>query len=349
MPTIDAAQLEALCATILGAAGVSSAAAHSVAAHLVENDLRGVESHGCSRLPTYLRLIAERTINPKAEPTCKAVAGAQVLKVDGRGGFGIPAMEQALEALSQAVEDTALAAAGIVNVGHTGRIGAYAERAAERGSFAFICGGGNHLRFHNVAPHGGRKGVLGTNPFALALPGGERGPLVVDFATSATAQGKVMMARNTGAALPEGLILDQKGRPSTDPNDFYDGGALLPAAGPKGGGLALIAELIGEALLGPPHEFNWLFVMMKVEAFRELGAYGADAEAFLARVRACPPQEGFERVNLPGELERERAAQRRQDGIVIDETIWDGIAEAAGKVGIDPIPSLDDKDSSHGA
>ena len=110
-----------------------------------------------------------------------------------------------------------------------------------------------------------------------------------------------------------------------------------------------IAELIGEALLGSPHEFNWLFVMMKVEAFRELGAYGADAEAFLARVRACPPQEGFERVNLPGELERERAAQRRQDGIVIDETIWDGIAEAAGKVGIDPIPSLDDKDSSHGA
>jgi hypothetical protein len=145
------------------------------------------------------------------------------------------------------------------------------------------------------------------------------------------------------------LILDKKGRPSTDPNDFYDGGALLPAAGPKGSGLALIAELVGEALLGPPHEFNWLFVMMKVEAFRELGAYGADAEAFLARVRACPPQKGFERVNLPGELERERAAQRRQDGIVIDETIWDGIAEAAGKVGIDPIPSLDDKGSSHGA
>jgi LDH2 family malate/lactate/ureidoglycolate dehydrogenase len=75
--------------------------------------------------------------------------------------------------------------------------------------------------------------------------------------------------------------------------------------------------------------------MMKVEAFRELGAYGADAEAFLARVRACPPREGFERVSLPGELERERAAQRRQDGIVIDEKIWDGIAEAARKVGIE--------------
>ena len=97
MPTIDAAQLESLCATILGAAGVSSAAAHSVAAHLVENDLKGVESHGCSRLPSYLRQIAERTINPKAEPSCQAVAGAQVFKVDGRGFFGIPAIEQALD------------------------------------------------------------------------------------------------------------------------------------------------------------------------------------------------------------------------------------------------------------
>ena len=137
--------------------------------------------------------------------------------------------------------------------------------------------------------------------------------------------------------LPEtkDLILDHQGRASTDPDDFYDGGALLPAAGPKGGGLALIAELIGEALLGPPHEFNWLFIMMKVEAFRELGAYGATAEAFLARVRACPPQAGFERVELPGELEREWAVQSRRKGIVIDDKIWDGIAQAAQKVGID--------------
>jgi LDH2 family malate/lactate/ureidoglycolate dehydrogenase len=331
MPTIDAAKLDALCATILGAAGVSSATAHSVAAHLVENDLRGIESHGCSRIPYYLGLIAERSLKPKAEPRCEAVAGARVLKVDGGRGFGIPAMELALEA----VEETALAAAGIVNVGHTGRIGAYAEQAAERGCFAFICGGGNHRAWPNVAPHGGRKGVVSTNPYALALPGGTRGPLVVDFATSAIAQGKVMVARDKGAALPEGLLLDRKGRPSTDPNDYYDGGALLPAAGPKGGGLALVAELVGTALLGPPHEFNWIFVMMKVEAFRELGAYGADAEAFLARVRACPPQKGFERVSVPGELERERAAQRRRDGIAVDDAIWTGIGEAARTVGID--------------
>ena len=336
MPTIDAAELEALCATVLGAAGVRSGEARAIAAHLVENDLKGVESHGCSRIPSYLRRIADGTIDPKAEPACTELAGPGVLKVDGRRGFGIPAMERALEALSQAVEVTTLAAAGIVNVGHTGRIGAYAERAAERGSFAFICGGGAHRLWSNVTPYGGRKGVMSTNPYALALPGGDRGPLVVDFATSAVAQGKVMVARDKGAALPEGLILDRQGRPSTDPNDFFDRGALLPAAGAKGSGLALIAELIGAALLGPPHELNWLFVMMKVEAFRALGAYAADAEAFLASVRACPPQAGLERVSLPGELERDRAARRRRDGIVIDDRIWDGIAEAARKVGIEP-------------
>ena len=334
MPTIDAEKLEALSATILGAAGVSSATAHSVAAHLVENDLRGVESHGCSRIPSYLRQIADRSIQPKAEPRCAAVAGANLLTVDGGQGFGIPAMERALEALTEAVEETALAAAGIVNVGHTGRLGAFAEQAAERGCFALICGGGNR-DYHRVAPYGGRAGRLGTNPYALALPGGARGPLVVDFATSAAAQGKVMVARDTGKALPEGLILDKEGRPSGDPNAFYDGGVLLPAAGPKGTGLALVAELLGVALLGPPHEFNWLFVMMKTDAFRAPGDYGATAEAFLASVRACPPQEGFERVDLPGELERSRAAQRRQDGLVIDDAIWDGIVQAARKVGIE--------------
>ena len=315
---------------------MSSAAARSVAAHLVENDLRGIESHGCSRIPSYLRMIAEGAINPKAEPTCEAVVGTRVLRIDGHRGFGIPAMERALEALGEAVEASALAAAGIVDVAHTGRIGAYAEAAAERGCLAIICGGGNHQKFPSVAPFGGRRGIVGTNPYSLALPGGEHGPLVVDFATSAAAQGKVMVARDKGTTLPEGLILDRTGRPSSDPNDFYDGGALLPAAGPKGGGLALVAELIGEALLGPPHELNWLFIMMKVEAFRDLGAYRADAEAFLARVRDCPPQEGFERVSLPGELERERAARRRQAGIVVDDKIWGGIAEAARKVGIEP-------------
>jgi len=336
MPTIDAARLEALCATILGAARVSSAAARSVAAHLVQNDLKGVESHGCSRIPSYLRAIAEGAINPKAEPTCEAVVGSRVLRIDGHRGFGIVAMERTLEALSEAVEARALAAARIVNVAHTGSIGAYAEQAAERGCLAIICGGGNHRTFHNIAPFGGRKGVLGTNPFSLAMPGSERGPLVVDFATSATAQGKVMMARDKSMALPEGLILDREGRPSTDPKDFYAGGALLPAAGPKGGGLALVAELIGEALLGPTHEFNWLFIMLKIAAFRDPGAYAADAEAFLAGVRDCPPLDGFERVILPGELERERAARGRREGIVVDDRIWAGIAEAARTVGIEP-------------
>ena len=158
----------------------------------------------------------------------------------------------------------------------------------------------------------------------------------LDFATSATAQGKVMMARNTGKRLPAGLILDREGRASTDPQDFYDGGALLPAAGPKGSGLALIAELLGSALLGPPHEFNWLFIMMKAEAFRGPGEYGSAAEAFLAEVRGCPPQEGFERVAVPGELERDRAARRRREGIAINAEIWTRLTEAARKVGIEP-------------
>jgi LDH2 family malate/lactate/ureidoglycolate dehydrogenase len=260
-------------------------------------------------------------------------------------------MERAVEVLATELETAWIAAAGIVNVAHTGRIGAFAERiaagptaagptaagptAAGRGCLALILGGGGHATFANVAPFGGTRGVHSTNPYALALPGGRHGTVVVDFATSATAQGKLMVARMKGEAVPEGLILDKTGRPTTDPRDFYDGGALLPAAGPKGYGLGLLAELIGSALLAAPHEFNWLILALKLKAFRDPADYAAAAEAYLARVKACPPAEGFSEVHLPGEIERVTEAERRRDGIPLGDDVWAEILAAGRGVGVE--------------
>ena len=251
MPTIPHDRLERFAAQALRPAGAPGDIATAVAAHLVEANLKGVDSHGVIRLAPYLAEIAEGGIMADARSAVTREAPAYAL-VDGGGGFGIPALDHAAAIAADKAAQGGVAAVGVVRCGHTGRIGHYAERIAARNQFGLVLGGGGHRRWPMVAPHGGARRVLGTNPYAFALPGGRRGPVVVDFATSATAQGKLAIKRETCEALPDGWILDREGRPSTVAEDFYRGGMLLPAAGPKGYGMALIAELAGAAIAGRP-------------------------------------------------------------------------------------------------
>ena len=215
------------------------------------------------RIAYYLALFGTEFIDPRASPTVTDDGGS-LIHVDGADGFGIPAMELAVEHLADAAPRHGLVAATVTRCGHTGRIGAYADALADHDLMALILGGGGHEIWPAVAPFGGAQGLLGTNPYAYAMPGGCHGNVVVDFATSATAQGKLAVARANGEPAPEGQIIDTAGRPSRNVEDFYDGGAILPAAGPKGYGMSLIAELVGFALLPQPLEFNWLVIAIDI-------------------------------------------------------------------------------------
>lgn len=327
MPRFAPDDLQRFASDVLAAAGASPPVAAAVAAHLVDCNLKGVDSHGVGRIPSYLKLIGEGYIDPAAVPAVQR-DDPQVVRVDGGGGFGIVAMEAALDALLAPESAMTIAVAGITNVAHTGRIGAYAERAAAANRFALVTGGGAYGKIRYVAPFGGAEAFYSTNPYALALPGGRHGPVVADFATSATAQGKLMLSRAKGETVEPGLIIDKAGAPTIDPERFYDGGAILPAAGPKGYGLALIAELLGVALLGPRHEFNWLMIVIDIARMQDPGDYNAAAETLLAQIKAVQPSPGFEEVCLPGELEERRAAERRRDGVPVDAQVWEGIAAA---------------------
>ena len=293
-----------------------------------------MESHGIMRVLQYAEQMQSGYLDPTAE--ARAFQDARgVTRVEGGGGVGIPAMQLAYETGMQEARERGISALSIRHAGHTGRHGAFADMAAEQ-SFLTICmGGGNRGTWRQVAPYGGARAKLPTNPWCAGLPGGALGPVVLDFATSKIAGGWIYAAQSAGALLPEGCVIDRDGNPTRDPEDYFNGGAILPAGAQKGYALALVAELIGEAMLGPSTtECNWLLITLDATRFREAPAMQAAAEEVLDDLRSCPPAPGFDRVEIPGERERNHRAASNGQAAVPEET-WAQILALAETLGLE--------------
>jgi len=308
--------------------------AAEVSAHLVDSDLSGVESHGVWRILQYAQYYDSGYLTARSLPAIvQNAAGAWL--VNGHGGIGIPAMSLATKDVVKRAQADGMAAIALQHVGHTGRLGAFAEYAANQGCLAIIIGGGGRENWRLVAPYGGRKALMSTNPYAIGIPGGERGPVIVDFATSAAAAGWVYGARIAGTTLPDGILIDKEGNPSNDPQAYFDGGAIVTAGGAKGYALSVAAEMIAEAMLGPATtECNWLILALRCSLYREPTAMQSIAEDILAEFRSCPPAPGFEKVEIPGE--REAGARKRNcdQPISMPVKTWEQMRELAGESGV---------------
>lgn len=328
---VAAAEATDLVEQIFRCAGCGEGTARTVAEHLVDSNLCGVESHGLMRVLQYVEQFETGTMRADATPRVR-ITGQGVHEVDGGGGIGIPAMHLAVEHGCGAAKETGMSVLAIRNVGHTGRLGTFAESAAANGYLTIIIGGGNRRKWRQVAPYGGRRAVLPTNPYCIGIPGGERGPVVLDFATSKIAGGWVYAARSAEAQLPEDSVIDAEGHPTRDPEDYFRGGAILPAGGAKGYALSVVAEMIGEAMLGPATiESNWLLITLDTRRYREPSAMQVVAEEILAELRDCPPAPGFDRVEVPGERERDRRAASNGK-IAGPEQTWKQIRELAERL-----------------
>ena len=325
--SVPVAQARACAIQILLSGGCDTERAEAIADHLTDAELCGVESHGLMRALQYRDEFRRGYLVANVAPEVNMGPGATV-HVDGRGGIGILALKAGTEAGIRAARSFGVAAVAVRNTGHTGRLGAFAEHAAQAGCLFIACGGGARERWRMVAPHGGSKAVLPTNPWCLGIPGGAHGPVVLDCATGQIAGGWIYAARRAGATLPEGSVLDRDGRPTTDPADYFDGGAILPKGGALGYGLATMGELICDAMLGPARvECNTFILVVDSARYRDAGPMQHAAEVILSELRNCPPAEGFDRVEVCGE----REAMQRKGRVTVElpARTWDALQDAA--------------------
>jgi len=320
----------------------------AVADNLIEANLTGHDSHGIGMLPRYAAAFLEGGLTPNAQVQVVHDAGA-LLRLDGQAGFGqvIGRQAMAMGIARARAHGTAIVALG--NSHHLGRIGAWAEQVAAAGliSLHFV----NVIARPIVAPFGGAKAGFGTNPFTAGVPLPGRPPFILDFATSRIAQGKTRVAYNQGKPVPEGCLIDDQGRPTTDPkwSVVPPSGAILTFGEHKGYGLAVLCELLGGALAGGlvGHREDgsrmrvlngMLSVLIDPAALGAPQAPRAEAEmaAFIESMLGAPAREGFERVLVAGDPERRMRAERSAVGVPVDATTWRQILDAASSLGVPP-------------
>jgi ureidoglycolate dehydrogenase (NAD+) len=298
-----------------------------VADGLVWANLRGIDGHGISRLPFYLRMIERGEINVAAKPTLDQDRAATFV-LDGGRGFGPVAMMQAIALATERAAKAGVCFGLVRDTTHTGAIGRYVQWMAERGCAAMIMGAGPAF----VAYHGARVASLGTSPIAIAVPRGD-GAIILDMATSAISNGTILQARATGASLPSNSALTKEGEPTTDPNRAE---ILLPLGGAKGSGLGFMFEMLASVLAAAPIQASALgperrkslsqniaILAVDVAAFRPVADFARDADALAAVIKSLPLQPGFDEIRLPGERAARTEAARRKSGIPISEKLWE--------------------------
>jgi LDH2 family malate/lactate/ureidoglycolate dehydrogenase len=339
MPKLRAQELEALTSAIFKAAGSPDDVAERLGLALVGSNLMGVDSHGVVQIPLYVEWVRQGQVEPGANvEVVRETPNIAIL--DGHWGFGQVTAQKGMQLAIEKAKRNQISLVGLINCNHIGRLGEYTMMAMAEGLIGIVVANAGP---EEVAPFGGAERVFDTNPISVAVPAAKAHPFLLDYATSACAEGKLRVARNKGARIPEGWILDKDGKPSTDPNDFYEGGVILPFGGHKGYALALLVDLLGGALTcagctSLPEYGGGNGVLMgaiDVEAFRPLDEFIENADRLFTRVRQSKPMPGVSEILIPGEPEFRERKIRERDGIPIDDTTWTKILGVAGELQVD--------------
>ena len=358
---IPAEELEPFARDIVAAYGASDEAAEQVAESLVGADLRGHRSHGTIRLPMlYRRMLDVGAIDPTATPELLDGTGATA-QVDGHNAFGQVVGRHAVDAATERAAEHGVAAVGVRNGAHLGRIGEWAERAADQGFlFAAWVNTGGLAPLVGLAGSAERR--IATNPIAFGTPsfGALDFPVVLDMATSQVAHGKITKRAVEGEPLPEGWVVDSSGGYLTDASAFEEGeGSILPlgglTSGYKGFGLAVIVELfagmLGDAFVAGQDADGVVnnaaaFVAVDPDRFASREANRARIEALAENVASADFPEGVstgdaargDRALLPGEPEHRTRTEREAEGVPIAPETIELFVDLASDLGVEETP-----------
>jgi uncharacterized oxidoreductase len=324
----------------LAAGGVGAPEAAGIARSLVDANLRGHDSHGVMRVPSYLELFRAGDV-VAGVPLTAVRESASLFVADANWGFGQTQAQRLTRKLVDMARGGGVAVGTMIHSGHVGRLGEYCEMAAEQRLISMMMVN-THGHARRVAPPGGKAPRLGTNPLAIGTPG-PRGPLVLDFGTSATAEGKVRVKRIAGQLCPDGWLLDNEGKPTNDPNSLYGDppGTIRPMGGDqayKGFGLGLMIEIFAGALSGgvcirevPINQIGNCVFMLVLDPDHLGGAdhFAREVADLCEFVYSCPRVEGVAEILLPGDPERRLLAERSAEGIPLDDGNWAALVRLA--------------------
>ncbi len=320
------------------AAGCSEHEARLTADHLLGANLAGHDSHGVGMVLPYARSLQANELQLNQKISVVTDTGT-LLVVDGNRGIGQSMAYQTMNLAIERAREHGVVIVGLKNSHHIGRVGHWAEQAiaANLASIHFT----NVVSRAIVAPHGGRQSRFGTNPLTVGLPRRDGPPILLDFASSAVAVGKIRVAYNRKGPAPAGTLIDHEGNPTTNPAVMYEEpmGALLTAAGHKGYALAMVCDLLGSALFGgttpqpsrlrPPATYNnMLAIVFDPARFGAGEHFEQEANSFIEYVQSAARRDANTPIEMPGDSER-RYRRERAQSLPVDTGTLQTMDEAA--------------------
>ena len=338
---IEAADLERYIRDVFVREGCGADEAGRIGRYLVGANLTGHDSHGVIRVPRYVDWLRDGTVQAGRSPEIVTDGGAFAL-LDAHFGFGQSAGPVAVAEGVARARRHGVAVVALRHAGHLGRIGEWAEQAAEAGfvSVHFVNVAGSLL----VAPFGAVDRRFSTAPFAAGVPVAGAPPMVLDFATSLVAEGKVLVASKGGKPLPEGSLIEPDGTPSRDPDTLYSGRGAIRAFGEhKGSGLAMMCELLAGALTGsgtagpPPRRFcnGMLSIYLSPDLGGSAEGFAAEVRRYLDFYLSARPAAPGGTVLAPGDIERATRARRLAEGVPLTDEVWDSLRAVGAEHGLD--------------
>lgn len=345
--------LKYLITDLLTACDVSREDSITTADVLIAAELRDIPSHGLLRLSDYIRMLRTGRINPQAAPQIIHQSPSTVT-LDGDNGIGPAVAARAMDLAIEKAENAGTGWVAVQNSNHFGIAGYYAMRALAKDMIGLCMTNANPL----VAPTFSAEGLLGTNPFAMAVPAGKKPPLVADFASAAIARGKVDLLHKKGLHIEPGFVQDHEGISSTDPGILTRGGTILPLGSSrqygshKGYCLASIVDILSAVLpganFGPfvPPSVSWLptkdnlpgkgtghfFGAIRIDAFRPAKDFKENMDHWIRVFREARPAKGEEKVLIPGDPERMAEEKNSKNGICIQDKVKEQIRELCSEL-----------------